>query len=333
MPTLGVFGSPDPLWARGLALGDLGIQGVWLGHSLMRDELIQRCHEEGARVYAELGIMSGPRRAYYGTHPEARPIGSDGEPLPTVPGYTTFACPVADRWRGQKLAQIERLLRGHEIDGLWLDFIRYPGRWERPQPALDQSCFCDDSLARFEAFAGLVVPGDTTAKRAAWILDEALARWAAWKCSVIAEFVGQIRALLQETKPQANLGMFSVPWGPKDFDNAIQRVIGQDFALLARHIDVFSPMLYHTMCGRPVEWIGEHIRYLAGVTGKPIIPIVQAIDEPTPMPRCEFRRALLEGLAAPSAGVMMFRLEDAAGDGEKLAAVEEAYGGRGIGGC
>ena len=90
-------------------------------------------------------------------------------------------------------------------------------------------------------------------------------------------------------------------------------------------------MLYHTMCGRPAEWIGEHTRYLARVTGQPVIPIVQAIDEPTPMPRGEFRKALLGALAEPSAGVMMFRLEDVVGDSEKFAALQEIYGGKSLG--
>ena len=272
--------------------------------------------------------MSGASPADYRAHPEIRPIGADGQPLSIVPGYTAFSCPLAHWWRERRLAQIEQLLQEHEIDGLWLDFIRYPGRWERPQPTLDQSCFCDESLARFEEFAGLTVPSDTTSQCATWILDTAPGQWAAWKCSVIAEFVSQIKALLREAKPQAILGMFSVPWGPGDNDNAIQRVIGQDFARLAQHIDFFSPMVYHTMCGRPVEWIGKHTHYLAQVTGKPVIPIVQAIDKPNSMPRGEFRKALLEGLAEPSAGVMMFRLEDVVTDEEKFAALQEVYGGR-----
>jgi len=327
MPALGVFGPPYPLWARDFALNDLGVDGVWVSHSLISDELIRRCREEGAKVYAEMGIMSGASPADYRAHPEVQPIGTNGRPLPEVPGYTAFACPLARWWRERRLAQTERLLGEHELDGLWLDFIRYPGRWERSQPTLDQGCFCDESLTQFEEFADLTIPGHATAQRAAWILDEALDPWAAWKCSVVAEFVGQIKALMQEVKPQVVLGMFSVPWGPEDFDNAIQRVIGQDFARLAQHIDVFSPMLYHTMCGRPVEWIAEHTRYLAQVTTKPVIPIVQAIDEPTLMPRGEFRRALWQGLAEPSAGMMMFRLEDVVGDEEKFAALQEIYRG------
>jgi hypothetical protein len=326
--TFGVFGLPHPLWDRGLALDDLGITGVWVGHSAINEELLRRCHDEGAKVYIEMGIMSGASSADYGAHPEVQPIGADGQPLPVVPGYTAFACPLAHWWRGQRLASIEHLLRGYELDGLWLDFIRYPARWERPLPTLDQSCFCDESLARFEEFSSLTIPGDTATQRAAWILDEALDQWAAWKCSVIAGFVGQIKAAVREARPQAILGMFSIPWGLEDFDNAIRRVIAQDFAGLARDIDVFSPMLYHTMCGRPVEWIGEHTRYLAHVTGRPVIPIVQAVDQPVPMPRGEFRRALLEGLAEPSAGVMMFRLEDVVAKGERFAALQEIYGGR-----
>ncbi len=328
MLTLGVFGSPHPLWDRGLALDDLNITGVWVGHSAINGELMRRCHDEGAKVYIEMGIMSGAGPADYEAHPEVQPIGADGEPLSVVAGYTAFACPLAHWWREQRLASIEHLVREHELDGLWLDFIRYPARWERPQPTLYQSCFCDESLARFEEFSGLTIPEGTTDQCAAWILDEALEQWAIWKCSVIAGFVGQIRAVVREARPQATLGLFSIPWGPEDLDNAIQRVIAQDFAELARDIDAFSPMLYHTMCGRPVEWIGEHTRYLAQVTGRSVIPIVQAIDQPTPMPSGEFRRALLEGLAEPSAGVMMFRLEDVVEKREKYTALQEIYGGR-----
>jgi hypothetical protein len=327
MLTLGVFGPPNPLWDAGSALDDLGITGVWVGHSKVDEELIRRCHGQGAKVYAEMGIMSGASRADYEAHPDVQPIGADGQPLTVVAGYTAFACPLAAWWQGQRLAQIEHLMREYELDGLWLDFIRYPARWERPQPTLDQSCFCGESLARFEAFADLTIPGNTTAQRAAWILGQAVDQWAAWKCSVIAEFVCQIRSLLHDTRPQATLGMFSIPWGSEDFNNAIQHVIAQDLTQLAQHVDVFSPMLYHTMCGRHVEWVGAHTRYLAQVTGRPVIPIVQAVDQPTPMRRGEFRQALLQGLAEPSAGVMMFRLEDVAGDSEKLAALQEIYGG------
>jgi len=328
MLTLGVFGAPGPLWDRGLALGDLGITGVWVGHSAINEDLVRRCHDEGAKVYIEMGIMSGASPADYDVHPEVQPIGADGQPLPVVPGYTAFACPLAHWWRGQRLASIEHLMREHELDGLWLDFIRYPARWERPRPTLDQSCFCDESFDGFEELSGLAIPGGTADQRATWILDEALDEWTAWKCSVIADFVAQIRAVVEEARPQAILGMFSIPWGPEDFDNAIQRVIAQDFARLARDIDVFSPMLYHTMCGRPVEWIGEHTLYLTQVTSRPVIPIVQAVDQPVPMPRGEFRRALLEGLAEPSAGVMMYRLQDLVEAEEKFTALQEIYGGR-----
>jgi hypothetical protein len=88
-------------------------------------------------------------------------------------------------------------------------------------------------------------------------------------------------------------------------------------------------MLYHTMCGRDVEWVGEHIRYLAQVTGRPVVPIVQAVDRPVSMRPGEFRSALLQGLAEPSSGVMMYRLQDVVGDADRFRSMQEIYGGRG----
>ena len=170
---LGVFGSPHPLWNKCLALDDLGITGVWVCHTSIDGYLVCRCHDEGARIYAEMGIMSGVRRDDYEEHPDVQPIGADGDALPVVANYAAFACPLSSWWRQRRLLQIEQLMGAYELDGVWLDFMRYPARWERPQPTLEQSCFCTSSLARFEERADIAVPGHSTAERAAWILDQA----------------------------------------------------------------------------------------------------------------------------------------------------------------
>jgi hypothetical protein len=87
-------------------------------------------------------------------------------------------------------------------------------------------------------------------------------------------------------------------------------------------------MLYHTICGRDVEGIGEHIKYLVQAKGQPAIPIVQAVDQPVPMRPGEFRSALLQGLAEPSSGVMIYRLRDVVGNSDRLRTIREICGGR-----
>src|SRR5205085_2201760 len=77
------------------------------------------------------------------------------------------------------------------------------------------------------------------------------------KCARIAAFTREARRVLKAARPQAVLGIFAVPWRDEEHGGAVRAVVGQDFRLLARDVDVFSPMTYHRMVGRPVAWAGE----------------------------------------------------------------------------
>ena len=96
--------------------------------------------------------------------------------------------------------------------------------------------------------------------------------------------------------------------------NAIERIIAQDYASLAEHVDVFSPMVYHRMCGEPVPWIGEIVDYVSAKTRKPVWPVVQAHSEPKcewnpyELPAEEFEAALLTARGGASSGVAVFHL-------------------------
>ena len=54
---LGVFGAPEQIWKAGGKLSDFGITGVWVGHRHVNAELLERCHAEGARVFAEIAMI------------------------------------------------------------------------------------------------------------------------------------------------------------------------------------------------------------------------------------------------------------------------------------
>jgi hypothetical protein len=97
--------------------------------------------------------------------------------------------------------------------------------------------------------------------------------------------------------------------------NAIERIIAQDYPSLAKHADVFSPMVYHKMCRETVEWIGEVTDWVAQETRRPVWPVIQAHGEP----RCEwnpyrlsdaeFAGALRAAREGASSGAVVFTLE------------------------
>jgi len=178
------------------------------------------------------------------------------------------------------LAALENLLTAHELDGVWLDFIHWPGRWEKPKSRLYPTSFDAGTLNRFRADTGISAPPDELL--ATWAQE-----WQAWHCEQITDWVAQAAALVRLVAPGTTLGLFSVPWQ----EAVLVRVMGQDLLALAAHVDVFSPMVYHRMCGRPVEWSTGVAGEVAAKTGRPVWPIIQAVDEPDTLPDDEFNAA------------------------------------------
>jgi hypothetical protein len=319
----GVFGSPKGLWEKGLTLRQAGIDAVFVGHSGLTEAMIARCHREGARVYAEFGVFQGKKVAQ--ARPELWPIGADGKRLEPDDWYLGL-CPNIDAYRKEKLAEITKTAKEFAIDGVWLDFIRFPGHWEVRAPRLEQSCFCDASLKRFARVARLTLPPGNTATRAAWILREHSDAWTRWKCARIAGFARDARRALKAARPDALLGAFIVPWRAGERNGAIRTILGQDFPLLARHVDVFSPMVYHRMVGRPVLWVGDITADLRAVTGRPVWPIVQAVDAPKgeTVAAPELAEALRQSLACGD-GALVFTLDALLQQPEKRIAMTAVY--------
>ena len=318
---LGIFGSPQEIWERGETLADWHVNGVFLGHGGLTAELIDRCHREGAKVYGEFGVFVGKEIAEQ--HPELWPIGADGQRLQPDEWYLGL-CPAHEWYWYERVGELRQMAREFAVDGVWLDFIRWPCHWEVPRPRIEESCFCDYAVARFSSESGCEVTGEIPAARAQCILTRYPQQWARWKADQIIAFCRAAKDLLLHERPAAILGIFSVPWNPANYDDAIDRIIAQDFARLAAYVDAFSPMAYHVMCGWPPEWVGEHTAYLVQRTGRAVWPIVQAADTP-PVSADEFGRAIEAAFVGGATGVMPFTLGDVIKSEEKSALLRALY--------
>jgi hypothetical protein len=213
------------------------------------------------------------------------------------------------------------------VDGVWLDFIRWPCHWEVPQPRLAQTSFDGDTVRRFGYDRGLALEVGEPPENAALVRGSHADEWRAWRIEQITSWAAQARQVLDAVRPEAELACFSVPWRPGEYDDAIHEIVAQDHAALARYIDLFSPMVYHAMCGRPVSWIDVVVRDLAARTGRPVWPIIQSVDHPRPLPAVEYADALNAALGCPqSAGVLVFTLEGMLAP-DKLAVTRRALSG------
>jgi len=274
--------------------------------------LIRELHLAGVKVYAEMSMFSGKRR--WEDHPESRPINADGQPIGEPSHGHCGVCPNQDWLREDILDKVTRKFQMFEYDGLWLDFIRYPGKWEQARPALEECCFCPVCLDRFSKAKGVAYPPElkSVKDKAHWILAKHRKEWVEFKCDTITDFVGQIKSTMTAQNPTAILGIFNVPWKASDFDGAITNILAQDIKALAKHVDVFSPMVYHLMCHFPLEWVPDYTDYAWEATGRRIWPIVQTCDEPVKMSPEDVFQTLRTGLLAPGGtAVMMFTLSSA----------------------
>jgi len=301
-----------------------GITAVFGGY---RDSsLVTALHSRGIRVFAEVALFVA--KNHWKRYPQSRPILSTGEPM-APEGWYYGVNPAIPEIRQQNLEKIRRMIARFPLDGVWLDFIRWPCRWDKPSPTLIQTSFDALTLASFRRDTGIRIPSELEAisDRAHWILRHHRMDWTAWKCQQITDFVRQARDVLNRAPRKVLLGIFGVPWRSTDFGGGIRHIIAQDYRALSAHVDVFSPMVYHKLCGEDVPWIAQVTKWVWEETGKPVWPIVQAVDEPVPLNPQELRHVLKTALKAPgSQGTIIFNLS--ALSPEKVRMVKEVFGRR-----
>lgn len=275
------------------------------------------------RRFRSLGFFQGPN--HWKDRPESRPIQADGTPLPKEEWYCGV-CPNQDWLRAKKLEEVRKLAQSGNYDGIWLDFIRYPVHWESPSPNLPQTCFCPVCLDKFSKDSGIALPeGASTQETADCILSNASSEWCAWRAEQITSLIRQTKEILQRENPDMKLGVFGLPWLRKEKQDAILRVAGQDFASMVPWVDVFSPMVYHIMCGETPAWIHSRVQGFEQETKGGIIwPIIQGCNEPGTLTHEEFQEAIRQAERAPSGGVIIFGLNHLIKE-DRLESLQEAW--------
>ena len=260
-------------------LKDAGINGVFVPPE---KETVRWFKENGYQVYVSVNAFGG--KSTWKDHPDSRPVKADGSFLGSEAGYKGHGgvCPTHEEWRKERLGYVKRLLEELDgIDGIWLDFIRYPGLWEVAEPNIPNTCYCPRCLAKFQQDTDIKIPsGLDTKGSAAWIKENCPYRWMVWKKTQIASFVSEVRNVMEKNqgKKLLKLGLFLVPWTKGERGNAISYLLGQDPFQLAALADVISPMVYHKMCGKGEEWVGYMTRYYKETAPSQVWPIVQSVD-------------------------------------------------------
>lgn len=312
----GVFGGTEQETIA--ALQELGANAVFSNN--LSPALLRSLRAANIKVYATVNVFG--EQSQWKRNPQLRPMNSNGERL--EPAQGNGICPT-QRWYWQRVLRTITQRAEAGYDGVWLDFVRFSGFWEQSKPKLERVCFCDSTLADFSRTTGITFPENLpaptlsaladssrardldNAAQAAWILANHRSAWRNYLGNVVTSFVQQAKDALVKKNANVALGMFAVPWQREEFNFAIVEVLGQDYRKLREHVDIFSPMLYHELCGREVDWIARFVEYTAKETGKPVWPIIQSdLGKEHRVSDDTFAAAVLSALDPPSQGVIIF---------------------------
>lgn len=323
----GIYGGvPKEFMTDGQTLSGHGLNAVFMHSGSLDEQKVSLLHDESARVFAEFNSMH--YETFLVDNPDAAPIGVDGKVCPP-PHDWQGVCPTHPGYRENRMQTFRSLLTDLDIDGIWLDYHHSHASWERAEPDVPDTCFCERCVSQFRAESGINVDAGTV------ILRDHHAEWVAWRLGVFNDWVREYRSIIDETKPEALFGTFHCPWTDDDRDGARINKLAIDLRAQAEYIDVFSIMPYHARFGHhdDVEWISRQVTWLGkylGIEGKPgerhrIWPIVQLSDWGQPVDPSEVRTVLEHATRPPATGVTIFAWGGIARSAEKLAELSGFY--------
>ncbi len=325
-------GVPQEILDSGRGLREFGVDAVWLGSGSVTPERMALLRAQGVRAFAEFNTLHVAE--YLKEHPEAAPVGSDGQVSPPPDGWQGI-CPSHEAYRKSRMDAFRQLLRDFDVDGVWLDYHHAHASWEQAEPNMPDTCFCERCLSRFQGETGTKLPEASAAERARLLLSTHRKTWVRWRCDLLTDWVREFREIRDETRPRALLGTFHNPWSDEDHGGARLEKLAIDLRAQAAHFDVFSPMPYHARFGHAAdpEWISRQVAWLGralGIEGRPgerhrIWPIVQISDWGETVPLEQVPAVLDHGSRRPATGVMVFAWGGLRKQPEKIEAIGRAF--------
>ena len=280
MTLIGAYlGSPDwQRWNSKQAEAELsrykryGVNAIFAEADHYRRDIIQIAQDCGLRFMGGLTCFNSKDALVQ--NPELHPICRDGRRRPQMNWYLGIT-PSYQAYAQSRLDVLKQMANAYNLDGIWLDFIRWPLHWEHElredTPAPLESSFDEHTLRRFAEFADIDIPAVATSRKSDWILRAHRDQWIDFKCWIITDFVAQAKAIVDAHLAGKPLGLDIVPaTSPQR-----ERLLGQRLHDLSTHADCFSPMLYHHALGFSPKWMTETLDEMATETDKPLVPFVQ----------------------------------------------------------
>ena len=192
--------------------------------------------------------------------------------------FTDDLCPLSSASKN-RLNQLLRQAINYQPSGIILDHFRFRGRWEQSYGKLKY------------------VPTHPPCRYCQKI-DRG---------EKLAELADRTK---KEVPKDIDLGYYAIPFKYEQASN-----FDQTHPLLLKTFDYSSPMLYHRMLDKPVQYVSQFIKYLFDLAGKPVIPAIAVKDMPDDLPdqidEPVLKEEYIQAVKSPSAGVCWFSWDGA----------------------
>ncbi len=218
----------------------------------------------GLRVLQTSAVLFNPEAL--DRFSDARPVNALGDVSTQFDWYVGI-CPTHDAYLEEKLGLLRRVDRELSPDGMFLQFMRYPGFWENwtwnPTYRFsndDRFCFCDRCRGRFsEAMHVNLRPG-TLASQAQEILTDFPDAWNSWRIRTVADIVTRARETIE--RGSRSIMLNTLPFPSADFEGLDVRAefAAQDLKTLSTLVDRFELMTYLQILNRPLSWLEQSIQ-------------------------------------------------------------------------
>lgn len=249
------------------ALRETGFAAAIVEHETVDAALVKRVRSAGLQYCAALPVFHDPGGAEVASRPELVPVDADGRQYAYADWYHPVN-PTVGWWRQRRLAQVEAIAR--ECDGMFLDFLRWPLRWEEAMRDGREPAgygFDHETLAQFRRSASVAMDGVALTE---WIAGAGREVWHGWRVRVIREVAREASRRAKGVAGAAfPVGAFVVP------EPAWRGITGQDAGVLSQVVDVVAPMLYRRILGRDEAWMRQTLAAFRILAGEKAVPVVE----------------------------------------------------------
>lgn len=280
---------------------DAGVRGIFFEDYSKRH--FQIAKEMGLEAHRWMWTMNRGEKELIEKHPEYYAVSRSGKSCADMPpyvGYYRFLCPshpdvpkyLEDRAREQ--------LEKEDIDGLHLDYIRYPdvilpvNLWENYN--LDQSTELADYDFCYSKYSKEAFLKETGINLDSIARPEQSLSWRNFRYKQITKVVNRICKVAEEYEKPVTAAVFPTP-------DLARRIVRQDWPNW--NLTAAFPMIYHGFYKEPVSWIGTAVEEgVQALRGK--YPLYAGLYLPDFKNSQELKQGIILAKKNGAAGVSLF---------------------------